>query len=141
MSESEFKLRRALIEEMFAHARAAAPEECCGLLGGRKSDAESVYPLRNIARDATVAYEAAPEDLFEAQRYMRERDETLTAIYHSHPRSKDPAPSSTDVRLAFYPSAVYFIIGFDEVSNCVLRAFRISERERRWESVEIETVV
>ena len=56
-------------------------------------------------------YEAAPEDLFAAQRQMRDRGEELLAIYHSHPRSAEPVPSETDVRLAFYPQAVYFIIG------------------------------
>jgi proteasome lid subunit RPN8/RPN11 len=97
--------------------------------------------LRNVARNAAVAYEAAPEELFEAQRRMRACGESLVGIYHSHPRSSDPAPSPTDVRLAFYPSAVYFIIGFDATGDCVLRAFRISESEGRWEHVEFETIV
>ena len=132
------RLRRALVEEMYAHARAVAPEECCGLLGGRGAEASSVYQLRNVARARAVSYEAAPEELFDAQRRMRERVETLTAIYHSHPRSADPAPSASDVKLAFYPTAVYFIIGFDEQRGCVLRAFRISEREGRWERAEFE---
>ena len=123
---------------MFAHARECAPAECCGLLGGRGASVESVYRLRNVARDPAVAYEAAPEELFDAQRLMRARGETLVGIYHSHPRSSDPAPSPTDVRLAFYPAAVYFIIGFDERGGCVLGAFRISEREGRWERAEVE---
>ena len=123
---------------MFAHARECAPAECCGLLGGREARAESVYRLRNVARDPSVAYEAAPEELFDAQRRMRARGEGLVGIYHSHPRSSEPAPSQTDVRLAFYPAAVYFIIGFDEQRGCVLRAFRISEREGRWERAEFE---
>ena len=121
---------------MFAHARRCAPEECCGLLGGVGSEAASVYPLTNVAREPSKTYEAAPRELFDAQRLMRERGETLLAIYHSHPRSQDPEPSSTDVRLAFYPAAVYFIIGFDEQSECVLRAFRVYEREGRWERAE-----
>lgn len=121
---------------MFAHARACAPEECCGLLGGVEGEAASVYPLRNVARAPSKTYEAAPAELFDAQRLMRGRGETLLAIYHSHPRSQDPAPSATDVRLAFYPAAVYFIIGFDEQSECVLRAFRVYEREGRWERAE-----
>src|SRR5438874_1258868 len=99
------RLRRALVEEMFAHARAVAPEE-----------------------------------LFDAQRRMRGRVETLTAIYHSHPRSNEPAPSPADVKLAFYPTAVYFIIGFDARGECVLRAFRISERDVRWERAEFEVI-
>ncbi|HVF68617.1 MAG TPA: M67 family metallopeptidase [Pyrinomonadaceae bacterium] len=130
------KLRRALAEEMFAHARACAPEECCGLLGGVGREVASVYPLTNVAREPSRTYEAAPRELFGAQRLMRERGETLLSIYHSHPRSRDPEPSPTDVRLAFYPAAVYFIIGFDEQRECVLRAFRVYEREGRWERAE-----
>lgn len=136
-------LRRAHVEEMYAHARAARPEECCGLVGGRGESAETVYALRNAARNPLHAYEAAPEDLFAAQRAMRERDERLLAIYHSHPRSSEPEPSETDVRLAFYPSAVYLIVGFSRESDeeeCVLRAFRVSEKDGRWERVSFETV-
>jgi len=123
---------------MFAHARECAPAECCGLLGGRGGVAASAYPLRNVAREPLLAYEAAPEELFDAQRRMRARGEGLVGIYHSHPRSSDPAPSPADVRLAFYPAAVYFIIGFDERGDGVLRAFRISEREGRWERAQVE---
>jgi proteasome lid subunit RPN8/RPN11 len=121
---------------MFAHARRCAPEECCGFLGGVGGEAASVYPLTNVAREPLKSYEAAPAELFKAQRRMRERGESLLAIYHSHPRAQDPTPSATDVRLAFYPSAVYFIIGFDEQGECVLRAFRVYEREGRWERAD-----
>jgi proteasome lid subunit RPN8/RPN11 len=120
---------------MYAHARAASPAECCGLIGGRQQTAQTLYPLRNVARHPLIAYEAAPEDLFAAQRMIRERDEQLLAIYHSHPRATDPIPSETDIRLAYYPSAVYFIIGLGRPEG-VLRAFRIFEGEGRWESVE-----
>jgi proteasome lid subunit RPN8/RPN11 len=123
---------------MCARARAASPEECCGLLGGGGGRAGSVYPLRNVAPRPEVAYEAAPEELFDAQRRMRERGEALVAVYHSHPRSAEPKPSATDVRLAFYPSAIYLIIGFDGAAGCVLRAFHISEREGRWEPACLE---
>jgi proteasome lid subunit RPN8/RPN11 len=131
-----FEVGRGLWEEMLAHARRVAPEECCGLLGGRGRVAASVYPLRNVAGDPLTAYEAAPEELFAAQRRMRAAGEGLIGIYHSHPRARDPAPSQADVRLAFYPSAVYFIIGFDGDGRGVLRAFRISEKEGRWERAE-----
>lgn len=131
---------RAHVDEMFGHARASAPAECCGLVGGRGASALSVYPLRNVAVDAAVGYEAAPEELFAAQRLMRARGERLLAIYHSHPRSEDPRPSASDVRLAFYPEAVYFIIGFTSGGEGVLGAFRIFESEGRWERAEFRVV-
>ena len=137
VAPTDFHVPRPLVEEMFARARAASPAECCGLLGGSLERAQSVYPLRNVAPRPEVAYEAAPAELFDAQRRMRERGESLVAVYHSHPRSPEPEPSAADVRLAFYPSAIYLIIGFGE-AGCVLRGFRISEREGRWESAALE---
>jgi proteasome lid subunit RPN8/RPN11 len=124
--------------EIFSHARASDPDECCGLIGGA-SDGRviTIYPLQNISPAPLNSYEAAPEDLFTAQRLMRERGEELLAIYHSHPRSAEPLPSDTDVRLAYYPGAIYLIVGMAE-DEPVMRAFHISEKEHSWEEVEYE---
>jgi len=127
-------------DQIFASAREADPAECCGLIGGtEEGKAESIYALRNVAADKIVSYEAAPEDLFAAQRQMRERGEQLLGIYHSHPRSAAPEPSVTDVRLAYYPQAVYFIVGLAGPQP-VMSAFRISERDQGWEQVEYAIV-
>ena len=130
-------LLRAHVSEMYAHAREAEPLECCGLVGGAGDTlrAATVYRLRNRATDPRVAYEAAPEELFAAQRSMRHRGEQLLGIYHSHPRSQDPQPSEQDVRLAYYPAAIYFIIGLSG-AEAVLRAFRLDERRGEWQRVE-----
>ena len=129
-------LQPSQLNEILGNAREAEPAECCGLISGTtEGTAKTIFALRNIAADKTVSYEAAPEDLFAAQRQMRERDEQLLGIYHSHPRSAEPAPSETDVRLAYYPQAVYFIIGLAG-RQPVMRAFRISERDERWQQVE-----
>ena len=123
---------------MIAHARETAPAECCGLIGGiSESKAVTLYRLRNVTPNPELGYEAAPEDLFAAQRQMRERGEELLAIYHSHPRAADPNPSETDVRLAYYPSAKYLIIGLGGL-NAVIKAFLIAEREQLWQQVEYE---
>jgi len=133
-------LSKAHFREITKHATEQAPRECCGLVGGTADGrARTIYRMRNVAADPLVTYEAAPEDLFAAQRAMRECGEQLLAIYHSHPRSADPKPSDTDVRLAYYPSAVYFIVGLGN-EEPFLRAFRISEREGRWEPAEYEVV-
>ena len=118
-------------DELFAHALAVLPEECCGLVGGKGYISTSVYPLQNTARDPQARYEARPEDLFAAQKTMRARGEELLAIYHSHPHDAEPEPSETDVRLAYYPEVIYLIIGFDK-HRPVLRGFRISSVKRSW---------
>lgn len=133
------KLNRDQFSQIIGHAQEAAPNECCGLVGGTTDGvAQTIYRTRNIAADPLVTYEASPQDLFAAQRQMRERGEELIAIYHSHPRAKDPQPSATDVRLAYYPSAVYLIVGLGDDEPCV-RAFRIGEREG-WEAIGYEVV-
>ena len=128
-------LRREHYAAIIAHARETAPAECCGLIGGVRTQAQTVYRLRNVTSAPERAYEAAPEELFAAQRQMRERGENLLAIYHSHPRSNDPSPSETDVQLAYYPSATYLIVGLG-AEEPVVKAFKISEREQCWQQVE-----
>jgi proteasome lid subunit RPN8/RPN11 len=132
-------LKKSHFNEIVSEARQADPNECCGLIGGTTGQAQSIYPLRNVSANAEVSYEAAPEELFAAQRSMRERGEQLLAIYHSHPRAEEPLPSETDIRLAYYPDATYLIVGLAGTSP-VLRAFVISERELRWKQVEYNLV-
>jgi proteasome lid subunit RPN8/RPN11 len=139
-------IRRAQVEEMLAHAREARPAECCGLVGGDGDGVgASVYRLRNIAADPRVAYDGDPQDLCEAQRAMRARGEGLLGIYHSHPREAAPVPSESDVRLAYHPSAIYFIVGIEEDgaggdTAANLHAFRIFRSEKLWERVEYVVV-
>jgi proteasome lid subunit RPN8/RPN11 len=132
------RLLREHLDAMIAHAREVTPAECCGLIGGdAQQNARTIYRLRNVTANPEFGYEAAPEDLFAAQRQMRDRGEELLAIYHSHPRAVDPSPSETDVRLAYYPSATYLIVGLGGTEAAV-KAFFISEREQRWQQVEYE---
>ncbi|HXD33902.1 MAG TPA: M67 family metallopeptidase [Pyrinomonadaceae bacterium] len=129
---------REHFDMVVAAARQNAPNECCGLAGGNADGKVlSVYSLKNVAPNPRVNYETSPEDLFWAQRLMRERGEQLVAIYHSHPRSVEPTPSDTDVRLAYYPSVVYLIVGLAGAEPTV-RAFHISEKAQTWEPVEYE---
>ncbi len=123
---------------MIAHAREVAPAECCGLdrriSGTQRARFTASATSLPSPRWAT---KPRPEDLFAAQRQMRERGEELLAIYHSHPRAAEPSPSETDVRLAYYPSATYLIVGLGGTRPAV-KAFSISEREQRWQQVEYE---
>src|SRR6185295_1981778 len=135
-TELMIRLTQTHLDEIIAHALEARPHECCGLVGGTADGrSRTIYPSRNVAIDPSITYEAAPEDLFAAQRAMRERGEELLAIYHSHPRANEPQPSETDVRLAFYPQAIYLIVGLAGPQP-VIRAFSISERDERWQKVE-----
>ena len=122
----------AIAGAMEAHARREHPAECCGVLSGKNGVITNIYPLRNEADTPETKYFATPEDLFAATKRMRESDQELLGVYHSHPRS--PAyPSASDVEMAFYPEAIYFIISLEP--SVELKAFKIEGS--RIESVEI----
>jgi len=121
---------------MIDHSLRESPQECCGVLGGHGGVICTVYPLRNVALTPETKYEAAPEDLFQASRLMREKGEDLIGVYHSHPRS-EAFPSPTDVQLAFYPDAVYFIVSLAS-DRTIVNAFRICDGVTS--AVEYETV-
>ena len=111
---------------MLEHAREEAPNECCGLIGGRDGETRTVYRARN-AEASPLRYNLDPRDQFRIMSEMEERGEDLSAIYHSHTAS--PAyPSQTDINLAAYPDALYLIVSLAEGEES-LRGFTITDGE------------
>jgi proteasome lid subunit RPN8/RPN11 len=104
----------ALLAGLIAHARAEAPNECCGLLAGRTVDGVGLTTERiPIANDLSspTRYETNARDLFVAFRRLRALDLQLLAVYHSHPAS-EPVPSRRDVEENTYgETAVHLIVG------------------------------
>ena len=43
------RISRPLLDEIIAHARAEAPNECCGLIASRDGEAVAVHRARNAA--------------------------------------------------------------------------------------------
>ena len=80
-----FTLDSALLDRMIDHARAALPNEACGLLVGRNGQASRFIPAENTLRSET-AYEIDPAFLAATFRSLRETGEELVAIFHSHPK-------------------------------------------------------
>jgi proteasome lid subunit RPN8/RPN11 len=94
---------------MIAHARAARPAECCGVLLGSADRIVSAVPIRNEST-ALDRYRLDPRQHIAARREARERGLAVLGFYHSHPHS--PArPSPVDLAEATYPELVYIIVG------------------------------
>jgi proteasome lid subunit RPN8/RPN11 len=139
-----YKLRRAFADEMIAHAREDAPNECCGILAGAGSVIEKLYRTRNMEQ-SPYRYTIDPRDLVRAYREIDDNEWTVLGIYHSHTGS--PAyPSPTDVRLAefppgsgepAYPDALYFVVSVADPQSPVLRAFHIESGDVREEELEL----
>jgi proteasome lid subunit RPN8/RPN11 len=120
------RIPKRIYEELVAHAREEAPNECCGLIGGTDGVARTVYRARN-AEASPLRYNLDPQDQFRIMTEMDENGEELSAIYHSHTAS--PAyPSQTDINLAAYPDALYLIVSLAEGEKD-LRGFRIEDGE------------
>ena len=94
---------------MLAHAREAAPHECCGLLIGHGERIAEAIPARNLSEAPMTTYIVDPRDHFAAIRSARARSLDVVGAYHSHPRSA-AVPSSTDTVGAF-TRFLFVIIG------------------------------
>jgi proteasome lid subunit RPN8/RPN11 len=129
------RISRALYDEIVAHAREDAPNECCGMIATRDGEALRVYRATNAAA-SPLRYEIDGAEQYRIQMEIDDGDLELGAIYHSHTRS-DPYPSQTDINLAFYPDALYVIVGVAGPEPLV-RAFTI--RDGRVGEAELEVV-
>jgi proteasome lid subunit RPN8/RPN11 len=128
------RIDRALLEQIVAQARAEAPNECCGIIAARDGQAVAVHPARNTAA-SPLRYEMDGMEQYRIQTAIEDAGHELGAIYHSHTRTA-PYPSQTDINLAFYPEALYVIVGVagDEPD---VRAFRIVDGEVSEQPLEV----
>jgi Predicted metal-dependent protease of the PAD1/JAB1 superfamily len=130
------RVPRQMVEEMIAHAREEAPNECCGMIGGADGSATTVY--RSINAEASpLRYSLDASDQFRIMQEMEKRGEELVGIYHSHTGSA-AYPSQTDVNLAAYSDAVYVIVSLEDPQNPDVRGFWI--RDGQIDEAELDVV-
>jgi [CysO sulfur-carrier protein]-S-L-cysteine hydrolase len=125
------RISRKLFDEMVAHALQDAPNECCGMIASRNGEAVKVHRATNAAA-SPLRYEIDGAEQYRIQMAIEDEDLELGAIYHSHTRS-EPYPSQTDINLAFYPEALYVIVGVagdePQVRAYEIRDSQVSETE------------
>ena len=129
------RIARSLVEQMIEHARAEAPDECCGMVAAVDGRAVAVHRATNAAH-SPLRYEIDGKEQYQLQTAIEDAGQELGAIYHSHTRSA-PLPSQTDINLAFYPESVYIIVGVAEDEPDV-RAWRIVDGMVSEASLEVE---
>jgi proteasome lid subunit RPN8/RPN11 len=130
-----FKLARRFAEEMIDHARTEIPNECCGLLAGKDGIILQLYRC-DSAEKSPFRYYVDPKDQFRIMRELDQKEWDLIGIYHSHTHT-EAYPSKTDLELAFYPEALYFIVSLQKADAPVIRAFRIVDGEIGEEEVVV----
>jgi proteasome lid subunit RPN8/RPN11 len=104
------KISRGLYEEMIAHAREEAPNECCGMVGSTNGRAVAVYRAAN-AEASPLRFRIDPEEQLTLHNRIEDAGQVLGAIYHSHTRT-EPRPSQTDINFAkLWPDVLWIIVG------------------------------
>lgn len=125
------ELKLADYLEMVRHARALAPIEDCGLLGGTVADGvktvEKVYYLTNTDH-SEEHFSLDPKEQFAAVKEMRANGWQLLGNWHSHPASPS-RPSEEDKRLAFDSKASYFILSLHG-GEPMLNSFHVSREKK-----------
>ncbi len=138
-------LPKQLLDELFAHARAAFPEECCGVIVDRGGALEAVRvtniqnakhaedPAR-FPRTAATAYTMGPEAV--PVLIAHDKGElVIRAFYHSHPQhaayfSAEDRAQATAWDEPSYPQAAQIVISVIDGEVRDTKAFRWSEAER-----------
>jgi proteasome lid subunit RPN8/RPN11 len=92
------RIARSLVDEMIAHARREAPDECWGLLAGTGDRVLGVFPCANgaEAEERPFRYRTEPKSQRQADDALGARGWQILGIYHSHTHTQ-PYPSPTDI--------------------------------------------
>lgn len=119
-----------LLKKIFEQAEREYPSECCGVILSPSARPEKFSRLRpcrnaqdehhqkdpgNFPRTAAAAYFIEPKELLTLQKEMRQNNETLRVIYHSH-IDAGAYFSDEDKRIALaegepaYPNVDYLVV-------------------------------
>jgi proteasome lid subunit RPN8/RPN11 len=132
-----------LLDQIVAHAREEAPNECCGVVAvaqGAEAGAaypEAAYPegtrramgvrrARNV-HSSPKRFEIDGRDVLAAMSDFEAHGWEIGAIYHSHTHTP-PHPSQTDVNFAAnWPGVEWIIVGLADAEHPQVRSYLIEE--------------
>ena len=104
------RIPQDLLDRIVEHARADAPNECCGLIGATDGVVTSVHPARNV-KASPLAFEIHGPEAIRIIDEIEDGGGELAAMYHSHTRT-EPYPSQTDRNFAVnWPGLEWLIVG------------------------------
>ncbi|MEE4339467.1 MAG: M67 family metallopeptidase [Erythrobacter sp.] len=109
------EVTREAADAMLAAARAAHPNEACGILLGAGERIEAFSRTVNVHDRPARHFEIDPQALIDAHRAARSGGPQIVGYFHSHPEG--PAePSSTDRAQAASDGRVWAICGEGELA-------------------------
>lgn len=125
---AELVLPRKLVNQILTHAQQHEHTESCGLISAAGASPAHYYAVKNVAADPATRFEMEPRQQIAAMKHMREHDEKLLAIVHSHPQSP-PLPSAADMQEAGYPDAYYIIVSLNTRGVLEMRGYKKADGE------------
>lgn len=118
-----------LLEQVIAHAREEAPNECCGVLAvelGPPVRAVRAYRALNTAA-SPLRFEIDGREVLSLIERIEGEGLELGAIYHSHTRTA-PYPSQTDINFAaHWPGVEWLIVGLSADEAPQARSYLIDD--------------
>ena len=150
------ELASNVVEEMYEHARADYPNECCGVVVALSDGGQQTLKIRNIQdemhaadaerypRTAQTAY------LWDSADYKRAIDlwempgNRLLAFYHSHPDheayfSQEDVAQATAFGEPSYPEALQIVVSVVDGEPCDTKAFRWSGEQETYLEIPLES--
>lgn len=110
-----------LAAQIRAAARAASPNECCGLIEGVRDGenfrAVAAHPARNLAASPD-RFQIDPADHIAASKAARANHHAIIGCYHSHPGGK-AQPSATDLAGAGEENFLWLIASGEDLAAFV----------------------
>lgn len=132
------EIESAAWQTMVAHARAAYPKECCGIMTGHENKVTVAIPCKNVYQgDQKDRFEIDTADIHRVQRESREKGVDLIGFFHSHP-DEGAYFSSTDLKNAS-PWHAHVVLSIRQGEFREAKAFRVdldltasTEEELTW---------
>jgi len=124
----EIFISRKIIQHILQHAQQNPNIEACGLISQLNKQPYRSYPIDNNAKYPEKFFNMDAQQQIQAIATMRDNNEQLFAIYHSHP-SAPATPSATDLAQAAYPEALYLIISLNTKGILEVRAYQIQNQQ------------
>ncbi len=113
VASDAMRITREMYDDMVAHARAEAPNECCGMVASRDDEAVRVFRTTNVEASPFRFVIDGAEQL-QVYNEIESEGLDLGAIYHSHTRTA-PQPSQTDINFSrAWPGVLWIIVGLAE---------------------------
>jgi [CysO sulfur-carrier protein]-S-L-cysteine hydrolase len=121
-----------LLDEILAHAREEAPNECCGVVGVAPASGDQPARAMRVQRARNIhaspkRFEIDGRDVIHAMGEFEEMGWEIGAIYHSHTHTA-PYPSQTDINFAaHWPGVEWIIVGLADPNAPEIRSYLIEE--------------